>query len=71
MTSNQFAMIRRVAGLTRQQFADKTGVSPQLVNAIERGERLVTARTAALVRSAFGLDADKLAQIIAVQNYFK
>ena len=69
MDKRTVKFLRTSNGLNRQQFADKVGVSRQLISAIEQGERRLTPRVADKIRTAFGLTADdveRLRELIAI-----
>lgn len=57
MTTEQLRTIRGLSHMTIDEFADYIGVSSELISKIERGERRVSERTAALVASAFDLSS--------------
>lgn len=49
MNSDEFRAARARLGLTQSAFAERLGMAPNSVARMERGERPVTARTAAAV----------------------
>lgn len=63
MTAEQLRLIRSLNGMTQQEFADRLNLSRPLITMIERGERRLTDATKRRVMEAFGLDAEKLAQL--------
>lgn len=63
MDKRTVKFLRTSNGLNRQQFADKVGVSRQLISAIEQGERRLTPQVAEKIRTAFGLTTDDVNRI--------
>lgn len=60
--------LRAINGLSRQAFANKVGVSRQLIAAVEDGWRRLTPKTMRKIESAFDLTREEIEKINASLN---
>ena len=56
-THDRLKVLRKIIGLTQQQFAERVGVSYQTILAVETGQRPMTKRLGVLVACATGVSA--------------
>lgn len=63
ITRNHISMLRGMTRMSREEFAKKVGVSPELIKKIEYEDRRVTPRTESMVKKAFGLTPEEITQL--------
>ncbi|MFB5932981.1 helix-turn-helix transcriptional regulator [Peribacillus frigoritolerans] len=71
MNKETVKMLRLSHGLNRTDFAEKVGISRQLVVSIEDGHRRITPRTARLISQAFALTEEDLTTIAVLKEKLK
>jgi transcriptional regulator with XRE-family HTH domain len=60
MTGNEVRAIRSALGLTQAELAERIGISRTFVGLMERGQKLVSKRTAAAIRAATPRAGDRV-----------